>query len=258
PNWNTIYFDTSSGITGTGFPNGTRSSPVDNITDARAIAVARNIEKIHVHGSITLNDNFDGFSFESDNPLHGSITLNNQSIANCSFNKLSITGQANGNAQYRDCRMQACTDLSGGMVNSRLTDNISIKAGATCHAKNVSTAGVTPINIDMSGTGTSFQGVPLNGQITIKNLEHSSSWIIIIGTNNIILDSSITAGTVFVAGGGNLTDNSTSITNLVNNLTADQTWDILKTSHTTTDTYGKIVADTEIKADDAAVFALSK
>jgi hypothetical protein len=219
------------------------------------IAAAQVINSIHITGDVTLDSTsgYDGFTFQAQSSLKGSVDLNNQSVDGCNFSDLTLQGQCNGSIHAENCRVNSCTDLAGCLHDSVLFgSSISIKAGETLMCKDVSGATATAIEVDMNGTGILI-GNPIYGQIELKNMTSPASWAAVVGTNNLILNSSITAGVVFLAGGGALTNNATSLTQLINDLTADQTWDVPLADHLQAGSTGEKLNDSTSGLDDLTI-----
>ncbi len=210
-----VHVDTVGGSSGTDFPLGLASDPVDNITDAKTIADRYALKTFHVSGVVTLPAlTWDGYIFMGDAPSAVTINLANRSIVGTLFKLVTLAGQCNGAIEAGNCRFGAITDLEGFLRYSHLDDDFTVKAGVTVSAIECFTTKFPSIECDLNGTAliglTNF-----NGQIKISNMTNAGSAAIITGICNVESDVSITAGVMVLSGDVIHVDNATSYTMLV-------------------------------------------
>jgi len=106
-----IWIDTVNGASGTTLgENGTVNNPVDNITDAIALAVAIGISRMRVASgsSVTLLAALDGYEIYNSN---WTLALGGQSISNSCIIGASVTGIATGASRpkFNGCQIGAVT-----------------------------------------------------------------------------------------------------------------------------------------------------
>jgi len=209
-NWEVVYIDTEgNGSSGTVFPIGTKSHPVDNITDAKTICEAQIIERIHIHGSITLNSSFEGYRFESHSTDSGSVNTNSQNINHCAFLNITVTGSGSGHINITDCELPSgYNGLNCHMENCILggtfvCDPTSSINGDRC------TSSVGAV-FDLSGTG-SIGMANWSGILTVGNVTSPTSQIGITGNYLLTLLDTCTNGVGLIAGIGIVNDYSSGL-----------------------------------------------
>jgi hypothetical protein len=240
--WDIVWIDTVAGSSGTAFPKGTRSAPVDNLSDAHTIASALGLEHFHIHGNVTLDQSYDDYFFESHNTDSCTIDLNGQSIENCQFTRVRLTGSGSGHFNAEDC------DLTAGMttLNCHLencifdTGTYTAAAGETINGDRCSCPASTVF--DLNGTG-SINMANMSGIATITNCTDAGSTIAVTGTYLLTLHSSCTNGNALIAGIGILTDNSAGL-NVTERTLPATTWDETIGAHDIANSFGKKLTDT--------------
>jgi hypothetical protein len=124
-----VCHDDSSIYSGTNWPVGTKKFPVNNLTDAIAIANAHGIKKIHIHNDLTITsgDDVSGFTLFADRSLGHSVTVQSGAITDETyFENLTVSGTMGGSVRYTTCVLGAITNFDGGAKNSLLTGNVTI------------------------------------------------------------------------------------------------------------------------------------
>jgi hypothetical protein len=123
-----VYYENGA-ATGTDYPLGTPTNPVGSLPNAKTIADALNLHTIHIHGTVTLTETMEHYSFIGDR--HESATdvfdLNGQDVDGCYFDGLVITG-AQGGSEF--INMQNCIAYSLTGMNGLITDTAFY--GSTC------------------------------------------------------------------------------------------------------------------------------
>ncbi len=211
--WDEIWIDTSSSYSGVTFPVGTRSMPVNNITDARAIAEFRSIEIFHCHGSIILNNDFSGYVFDSHSPNECIIDLNNQVIDNATFRNITLSGQCNGAIYGQSCVLSdGMTGMEGILVDGFILGTLGLAgAGSRLNLKRVTAGGSSGAIIDLVGPNRILGSASIDGIWTIKNVAAGPPPTIAqleFNTGQLTIDSTCTGGNIIVNGIVTVTDNS--------------------------------------------------
>ncbi len=212
-----ICVDTINGQPGTDVPIGTRTQPVNNFTDALAIASNEGANTLRLLNSVTLeNVTFPaGLTFTSDNA--GLITMtvaDSATVTGCQFNNLSLQGNVDGNNIIRECLLFDITYSSGFIFQCSLDGTISVKGGALlnlldCFSNRL--AGQSDPIVDMGGNGKLIVR-NYNGALDIRNHDDDSGdgdTCLDINSGVIKLDSTITAGLWPIRGIARVVDNST-------------------------------------------------
>ena len=100
-----VAVDQSSDFAGTTFPLGTRNFPLNNFTDALAVARARGIINFCCIGHNVLSEDFsDKFIFTGDSQETSSIHINDiAQVQGCEFVDAALSGALDGVASLKDC-----------------------------------------------------------------------------------------------------------------------------------------------------------
>ena len=215
---NGVTIDQSGGAAGQIYPFGTRQSPVNNLTDAKAIAVLRGFDKFFIKGTFTFDaaDAVDGYEFEGESITRTTITLTAAAtIQNCKFSQSTISGSFDGGNDVSSCRVGNLDYIDGVIYDSEL-DVGTITLGGTqadlirCYS-GVAGGGAaqTPV-IDLGGTGTSLVVRDYQGGLKLTNYTSGTDAVSIdLSSGRITFDSTISAGTFTIRGVGFVEDNST-------------------------------------------------
>lgn len=237
---NAVWLDTGSGNSGVAYPVGTREFPVNNLADAVAIASVKGLSVLQVLASITLDAGtvLDNFTIRGRSITTTQITMSAAaSCIDCIFENCTIDGVLDGGATIDGCVVLDLTYVKGFIRNSLLQGTIQLSGGEMarildCHSD---VPGVTTPTIDCGGSGQAVSIRNYNGGIKLINKSGSESVSIDMNSGQIILDATVTAGTIVCRGVGKLTDNSVGAT-VVNELLytpyiVDAVWDEDLTGH---------------------------
>ena len=215
---NGVTIDQSGGAAGQIYPFGTRQSPVNNLTDAKAIAVLRGFDKFFIKGTFTFDvaDTVDGYEFEGESFTRTTINLTSAAlIENCRFSDAALSGSLDGGNDVFSCRITSLDYIDGIIYDSELEAGTISLGGAQadfirCYSGVAGGgAGQTPV-IDLGGTGTALVIRDYQGGITLQNYTSGTDAISIdLSSGRITFDSTISAGVFTIRGVGFVEDNST-------------------------------------------------
>lgn len=206
-----VAIDTVSGTSGTTWPTGTATQPVNNLADAITIATAEGIESFTLKGSITLTQAFTQWRFEglstSDNSV---VQLNSQSVNDSYFEGCDIQGAGSGSVDVFRCHINNVSGVSGHFRHCGLENNITLGGDASFVKCYSDVAGDTKPWIDMNGGA---YAVGIRGWTGGLDYRGSSSALAATsidseGSMRLLLDSSNTNGAIVVGGEHIITDNS--------------------------------------------------
>lgn len=217
--------------TGTTFPFGTRSFPVNNVADALSIANLRGIRRILILDDITLDsgDFSDGFNFEGDNS-NISVTLDDPTnITNCTFVNMAITGTLDGQNTLERCSVTDLNMLTGTMRHCGIRGTVTLGIGGLasfidCYSL-VAGSGPGEFSIvDLGGTQTTDLVVRnWSGGLEIINCsDQQAASSVDILSGRFVLGSTITDGTFVIRGICHIEDSSGSGVTLIDNTTTSQ------------------------------------
>lgn len=210
-----VRVDLLSTHTGTAYPNGTPRQPVNNFTDALAIAQERGFDVIQVIGDATIDSGLDFTDME----FHGQgqnltlFTLDPAAILiNTTFRYAAITGTLDGDSRLIDCNISTLNFVNGLVQDCGLAAGTITLAGAepamfvNCFSL---VPGGTGSTIDMGGSGQALSMNGFDGVITVINKTGADEASVHLRAGKVILDSTVTNGSLHVRGVGELTDNTT-------------------------------------------------
>ena len=219
----------ASGTSGTTFPTGTPQQPVNNLTDALTIAVARGLEEIHIaDASFTIDTGLDytGFRFVGNGETRTSLTLSTAAILDdCSFIGAMLSGTVDTNIAIKECILNTMTFSDDTEVNDSLIYGPITLAGSStnyvnfvnCDSQHVGQT-LSP-TIDCGGAaGPSLAFRKYSGGITLSNKSGGGNVAIDLASGFITLSTDITGGEITLRGVGKLTDNSSTGATVYNDL----------------------------------------
>jgi hypothetical protein len=209
-----IHLDPSSANTGTTYPVGTHGYPVNNLADALLIDAVYGFNKIIVYDDIDLNDAYDldGYTIVGSTSDVIVIIDTLASVNDMTVENITMTDSVlDGNIHLKDSIVRDISYINGYIHNCGIAGTITLGGNkksvlADCYTVDQD----NPPTINMGGSGNDLAMPNYSGLITITNLSGASNEIGIgLDAGMVTLSSSISAGTVIVAGIGVLMDNST-------------------------------------------------
>jgi hypothetical protein len=208
-----VTLDPNSSFTGTLFPVGTPQQPVNNLSDALLIANTRGFITIELYNDLDIEDNsnLDGFTILGRT---SDIILTIDSVASVSdltLKNITITDSTlDGGVHVVDSAVVDVEYVNGHISNCGLAGVITLGGNKKSVIEDCYTIDQdNPPIIDMGVSGNDLAMPNYSGIVTIRNLSGASNEIGVgLDAGMLVLDSTITAGTVIVSGIGVLTDNS--------------------------------------------------
>ena len=212
-----VTVDISNGVSGTAFPIGTPHEPVDNMADALLIAATRGFTSFYINGNITLDSGLDyeQYSFYGESVDKTAITVSGSAqTERCEFYECTLTGTLDGLCKVKNAAIADLNYVSGVIELCILQGEIQLGGGADayfldCWAGNL--LGVPP-SIDLGGSGQTLVMQNFNGYIQWKNKSGADQANASLNAGWVVLDSTVTAGSVTLIGVGHVEDNSTGTT----------------------------------------------
>jgi hypothetical protein len=220
-----VTIDTGSSYTGTDYPVGTPQQPVNNITDALAIAAERGFTTLHFLSDFT----FGPTTLIADMIFLGTgmqgITLTFQfgSIcANCTVQSAKVTGSVLGITYMEDCWLNDYggpspipSDAEIIIQNSLLTGFLQLPANFTGSVKALDcwtgeTIAADTAIFDYNNAACNILARGFSGAIKVTNMTVANATVSLdLASGEVELDSSITDGIITIRGTGTAVDNST-------------------------------------------------
>lgn len=212
----TVFIDIDNGLAGTGFPRGTPTDPVNNYTDATAIATARNLRRFNVFGTLVTGggDVLDNQIFKGDSSVAGIMTLTaGVATEKTTFLNLTLSGTADGIVDISRTHVNDLAGFEGILHQCDLNGTITADTTANTTLRLIDCAS------DLAGTATPIFDIndadcPVSirkyaGGIQISGLTSGNNVSIDMLSGHVVLDASCTSGTIVVRGVCKLTNNAT-------------------------------------------------
>ncbi|MBT8213371.1 MAG: hypothetical protein KJN71_09510 [Acidimicrobiia bacterium] len=250
-----VALDITSPYSGTTFPIGTRSNPVNNLADAKAIADVRGLYTINVMSSMTINAGTNmsqGYEFYADSPVTVTITIDPSiDVQNCKFTNATITGTLDGDNTFDRCEIQNVNFFNGTITNCSLSGTITLGGGQQAEIYDSWSAiagggaGQTP-TIDMGGTGQDLLMRNYSGGIEIINCTDATAEASIdMNSGRVVFDPTISDGTFWVRGVSDVYDATTGSATVFDQTSsvraAEAVWDSVVADHQSVGTFGKAI-----------------
>jgi hypothetical protein len=237
-----VALDVTSAFSGTTFPRGTASYPVNNVADALSIAETRGLRTILVMSSMTLSsgDFSDGYVFRGINAVSVVMTLSGATdVTNCEFTNMTVTGTLDNDNVIRECAVSSLQLFAGFLYESTITGTVTLGTGSTAYLLSCYSgvagggAGEYPSIDFTSGAGIDLVVRGWSGGLGIKNCTSASTNASLdFESGRCIFESSNTAGDFTVRGICEVTDNSVGAT-VTDKTSVRETWDeVLETGMT--------------------------
>jgi len=208
-----VWIDTNNGVAGTAEGVGKRISPSNNFTDATAIATALNITKLQVveNGVILATDDVSGYLIYGSHPLKTEIIVTPGATTTFTqFYDTSLKGTFNGEVLIRNSRVEDLINFEGILHQTLIDGDIQLSVGAKsshiieCYS---GIPGVSTPQLDFNNVNVSMSIRAYSGGIKLVNKDGNASVSIDMNSGQVILDGTITAGTIVSRGVGKLVDN---------------------------------------------------
>lgn len=214
-----VWIDTIGGVSGTNYPVGTASEPVNNFPDALTIATTYGIRSFKLIGSITLNQPMPFRVFEGQGGL-AEINVNGQDISGTSFSQVGIAGAfPSGMIVYPlffRCKINdGVTNFVGTGQQLLFAGNISIGMPVGSDPILFSEVGsrVSTVALDLQGYATNVVIRSMYGRYQLNNITNPSCQVL-LDADSVYLEvtSSCSAGLLRIRGQGRFLDNSNGLT----------------------------------------------
>ena len=209
-----VTIDIANGVPGTAFPIGTPRDPVNNLTDALAIANSRGFITFFINQDLLIDsaEDFSNLIFIGESVSKSEFIIESASnVLNCEFYNAKISGVLDGNCVLRECLVDNLEYFYGVIIQCIL-DPGTITLGGNNHAHFLDcwsgAPGVNLPTINCGGSGQSLSLQNYNGKIKIMEKTGTDVVNVALNAGEITLDSTVTNGTIDIDGVGNLIDNS--------------------------------------------------
>lgn len=207
-----VTIDMVNGVSGTSYPVGTHINPVNNLTDALVIADIYKIKHLHLHSSLVVDVDLEGFTISG---VNGGEVLQvmGVNLSGCYINNMYLGGNLAGVGQLRVENTAILPDtigLSGAFKSCGILGDIQIKqtepsAFIDCFTMKLSSTYPDPkIKFGADDDTTTIFNVNFSGFSGGVILANSKNALSFIDFNSrgghIVIDNSNTAGNFRITG----------------------------------------------------------
>jgi len=209
-----ISVDANAGVAGTAYPLGTPAHPVNNMLDAITIGVTEGIYHIKVAEDVIVPATaiLDGFWVEGAHSTKSEVTINDGASTSFSqFSNASLKGTFDGWIDVRDCMVEDLFNVQGLFHQTMINPGtIQFTGTQTSHFlscySGVPGTGTPEFDFNYAPVSVAFRGY--NGGIKLTNKSQAQDASLDVASGQVILDSTVTAGTIVIRGHATVTDNS--------------------------------------------------
>ena len=250
-----VVIDSVVGVAGTDFPTGTRSQPVNNLTDALAICEARGLLRIMTRTSLTVEagHNVDEISFAT----HGIMGTQIIFQEGCSANKVTIRyASVSGVITLGDmmliesCQVGNLANFTGILNLVSFSEGCEISVGSWANMIDCYCGG-EPENEPEVSIGTSALSITCYcGNLKLTNKTGSNRTIASFRSGSVSIASSCIAGKIQILGTGQVEKDESGPgcqvdvdAALTNEFIADHVWDEPKSEHIADGSLGAAMTD---------------
>jgi len=236
--WDVIFVSDHTGVAGTDYPIGTAGTPVNNLTDALAIARREGITKFNGRGTFIVEESFSEGTAVSDNILLLTLDLNGQHVVNSDFSNMILIGDCAEPIRADRCIINGMENLAGVFSECGLQGNIS--CDQTEWARFFACYGLTSDNVIFDMQCCAKVGMAdSNLSVEVANMTDSGAIFIKHGAGNVTVGPSNTAGTVHIGGEAKLVGGVPDGVTLINDTTAHLVWSEATENSTVPGTFGQ-------------------
>lgn len=254
-----VWLDPTTSYSGTSFPVGTQSFPVNNGPDALQIAIREGISEFRIDGFFTTTTNLSEYTIAGDTFLDDGLTFNNTSYSGVTFKNLYLSGVASfTDCEFVNCYIENIEGLSGELINCRISNYISTHENGYLSGIEIVAEGDNTVIDNLNAPGIISLDVN-SGFIKIVNCVTGCLVEMNLKGGEIELDTSCVGGEYYFEGVGTLFNNST-MTKKDNHLLALETipgpiWDEQLSGHTIAGSTGKALSTASSGGVDYGVLA---
>ena len=204
---NAVWVDINSTQTGIAYPSGNREYPVNNIQEATVIALGRGFSTFQLLSDITLvtGDIITGFKLIGVSHILTNLTIETGAIcSNIQIERCFVTGVLDGGTEINNCIVSDLIYFNGHIHQCGLVGLVTLAGNKKAVFSDCKTIDQdNPLVIDMGGSGQSVSIPNYSGLLTIRNLTSASEEIGIgLNAGMVVLEDTITAGTIIIGGNG--------------------------------------------------------
>jgi hypothetical protein len=214
-----VHIDAVNGTAGTRYPQGTMLYPVNNFSDAVAVANLHKITTLHLVSDFTIpaSANLTGFHIVGEGRRLTTVSIDQDAtLEECIIRDCYVTGVLDNESTLVHCTAEDVELRNGNLEDCTLLGTVTLAGNVNAVAKIIDCwSGVpgtsTPI-IDMGGAAGGLSVRGYHGGLTLRNKSGASSVSVDMASGQLILEANVTAGTIVARGIGKLLDSSVGAT----------------------------------------------
>ena len=214
-----VHIDAVNGTAGTRYPQGTMLYPVNNFDDAVTVANLHNITRLHLVSDFTIpaSANLTGFHIVGEGRRMTTVSIDEDAtLEECIIRDCYVTGVLDNESTLVHCTAEDVELRNGNFEACTLLGTITLAGNVAAVAKVIDCwSGVpgtaTPV-IDMGGAAGGLSVRGYHGGLTLRNKTGASSVSVDMASGQLILDATVTNGTIVARGIGKLLDSSVGAT----------------------------------------------
>lgn len=211
---NMIWVDPTKTTNGTAYPMGTPLKPVGNLVDALLIADFRGFTTLHIMDDMLIDSfgDYQDMTFIGASETKTIMDIHpNANVFNAEFFDATIQGTLDGNAKIEHCRVKDLTFVAGFIEQCVIDGTVVLGGNEPAHFLDCwsGVPGTATPRIDMGGAGQALALRNYSGGIELTNKSGNESVSIDLSSGQVIIDNTVTNGTILLRGVGKWTNEST-------------------------------------------------
>jgi hypothetical protein len=215
-----IYLS-STGAVGQEYPRGLKDTPVNNVTDALALAQKYNCNELHFHSDMTVPSGADisHFIVSAHSTFKHLITEAGCVSDNTMFRDIKLTGPMGGWSSFMEVLLVNVSDLWGNVDRAFLEGEIGFRDDTSTHVHMRDVRSHTQAPAELIINDAEANIVNASGVFTLKNKTGVNQFSMHSEFAEITIDATCTGGDIYLTGTGMLlADNSGPGCTVVNNM----------------------------------------
>jgi len=209
-----VHVNLGGVYSGTTYPIGTPQQPVNNFSDALTIMRSRGFTRLYVVGSATIDAglNYSGLEIIGESPNKTIFTITSAAdVTDSKFSNATIQGVLDGGNVLTDCSLLTINYVDGIIQRCLLLETVTLSGAATAFFLDCwsGVSGSQTPTIDMGGSGSELAIRNYSGGIKIVNRTGTDPVSIDMNSGQIIIDDTVTAGSITLRGMAKWTNEKT-------------------------------------------------
>jgi hypothetical protein len=215
-----VVYDAIAGVAGTEHPVGTHGTPVNNLTDAKAIIAAIGAHTLEVSGLLTLDQDLTKIRIKgATNSRLDRLSLATFDVDEALIQDLEVAGTGQGTVEMVRCNLDNIDGMVGTFRDCGLMNNVSLPAGTSYFIDCFSEVqGNTKPTLNCTNALVSVGFRRYTGGLSVLNFSNAGNTASFdLVAADLLLNASVSAGDIVVRGVGTLTNNTTGTATVVKN-----------------------------------------